>query len=205
MDPYAQQPHAPPTPQDYPSSAQRAFGAIAITLGALGVIAGCCGAISNMSSDAIGSVYEQMLANNPQGAALMAQFTEVMRKWRPLLVTATALNCLVSPLLIVAGVFMWRGRAPLRPIVWGAIGANILAELFVAIVNYLSSQEIQEITLQILQGPGQAPGLSEATRMGSIIGGICGTLGMLAVKWALYVAMAVVAKDRPNGPPPSFG
>ncbi len=198
----------PYAPQPEPaSSAEKAVGAIAVLLGALGVIGGCCGTIANLGSSSILEAQGQLMGQSGlPGGAQQQQIIEATRllteKWMPYLVVTSLGNALASSLLVAAGVMLFRAHARAATLMLAACAASACVDIAFTTVNVLQQLETSEITRELLAQPmagAQTPGFEAGMQAGmqtALYGAVCFAVGWLLTKLTFYVVAVVVARRR---------
>jgi len=200
MEPFTSYPDPPP-PSSGPSSAQKALAAVAIMLGVLGVVGGCCGAVSNMASGAMLDAQTDLL-NTPgmQGAEqqreVLAATQAAVAKWAPYMVVVQLLNLVASTLLVLSGVLVWRAHEKASVLTFVACGSNAVVDLVIAGLTVAQQLETQELT-RIMIPAGADPNVDAAVQTGvkvAMMAGTCFAVGWLLAKVSSYVAMSMVMR-----------
>lgn len=200
MEPFATDPAAAPPPSG-PSSAQKAVAIVAVMLGAMGIIGGCCGAVSNMASGAMLEAQGELLgAPGMPGAEqqrdLIAASQEIVAKWGPYVTLIQLLNVVASTLLLVTGVQVWRAHENAALLTFIASGSNAFVDIFSALLVVLQQLETQEMTRNLMPAGGD-PNVDAAVQAGMQVGmmvGSCFAVGWLLAKLVSYTVMSVVMR-----------
>lgn len=199
MQPLASNPESPPPG---PTSAQKALAVVAIMLGALGIIGGCCGAASNMASGAISEFQGQLLGAQAgvQGAEqqqeLIAATQALVAKWAPFMVIVQLFNLVASGLLIAAGIQVWRAHAKATELTFIACGSSAIVDIAITLLTVLQQLETQELTRLMMPAttdPNLDATMQTGMKFGMMVGG-CFAVGWLLAKLSSYVAFSMVMR-----------
>ena len=205
MQPFDNYP-APPPRAAGPSSAQKALAVVAIMLGAMGVLGGCCGAATNIASGTLLAAQGEWLgAEGMPGAeqqrSIVAASQEIAAKYTPYLVLVQLLNIIASILLVVAGAFTLSVKENAGTLMLVGCGANAFNDMGIAAVTLLQQMESQRVLAGVVVPPGGDPNMQrvmETSMQTGMFVGACFVAGWLLVKLAFYITASVVNRSTPS-------
>jgi hypothetical protein len=202
MEPFNQYPEPAPSSSG-PSSAQKAVAAVAILLGALGMIGGCWGVVTTLATETLMDAQSDLLGGpGMPGAEAQRAYTEASRviiaKWALATGLAQLLNIVASGLLLASGVQVWRSHAKAALLTFVACGSNAVVDIFQTFINVAQQREIFEASSLLFPSAevGNLAPAMESTMQGIGMLGSCFAVGWLLIKLISYAAMSLVMRRR---------
>lgn len=175
-----------------------AIAIIAITLGAMGVLASLL-SVANLVLQA------QLPANFP-GASEQLEFAERMREaTKPYIVPimiGTAANCVVSVLLIVGGALLLARKPAAVGLMTVSVAAAIVVDLYLTAVTAYAQVKVMPVTQEMARAtaanmPAGADAAMDSIMSAAVWAGTAVTALWLLCKLAYYI-VALVALKRPS-------
>ena len=174
---------------------------LAIVFGALGLLAGCFGLISQVASSAIQQavVSGQAGAGAPAAGAQTEMITKTMAiasKYNPIMIPLTILRILVEGALLIGGIMALSIKATGRTLLVNGLIAAAILESISFVPRYMIQKETQVVTAELMpqimaaqQGANAVPPGFDMSAMMSGIGTVALVLGLfwLIAKIVVYI------------------